>query len=133
MRITPLRRVTRTNIVAANKSDRAVYHQDFAVIASITAQIEGLAEPGKERIAQHVDNGLKLLEMTRHHQVGKAIKHHIDSYPTLGGMLELKLELLTNAIVFPDKGLEKNPLFGLAYRLQHGVIEILTIGIELHH
>src|SRR5260370_40472288 len=74
----------------------------------------------------------KSLEAARHYEIREAIVHRIDFHAALSGEQKLKLELLAHLVIFPDKGLEEYTLVSLADRLQHSLIEVLAIGIELH-
>src|SRR6266700_917443 len=75
--------------------------------------------------------GGKSLKCARYDSIGKAIKDHINFYTLIGFACEFLLKLAANRVVFPDIGFQVNALLCCINCLEHMLVEVASIIIDL--
>src|SRR5690242_5795454 len=119
MRVSPLSGIRFPYVIATNKGCQTVYHQDLAMITSISTDLKRANRPGDQRILQHMHIRGEVFKLIWHHKIREGIKNNINLYPPLCRLDQLLLKLLPDNIIFPDKCFKENALFSILDRIQH--------------
>src|ERR1700693_308100 len=132
MRVTPLGGIQRTQVVAPDETGGAIGDQDLAMIQGIPTQVQQVPGTTNATVFQDMDSRMKGgLKGGRDHEVAKAIKDDIDGNPLLSFPRKMLLKFLANRIRFPDVGLQINTLVCRINGLEHRIVEITPIGVQL--
>src|SRR5579872_7108027 len=131
MRVAPLGGVETPDVVPTDEGYLAVHDQQLAVVERIAAWHEQVARAMDRAIAQRMDAGGKLLELTRHDEIAENVEDHIHRDILLGLARQVLLEFLTDRIIFPDERLEVNTFSGGVNGGEHRIIHVAPIGVDL--
>jgi hypothetical protein len=132
VRIAPLRRVDRAEIVASDKARLAVDDEQFAVVQCEATRIKQMPRTAESAVFKHMHRRDKRrFEGSWNHEIAKTIKDDIDRHTLCRLPSQVRLKFLANSIIFPDVGFYINTLLCRIDCLQHRIIQITPVGKEL--
>ena len=129
VRVAPLGRVGRPDVVAADEAHRVVDDQDLAVVAAVAAQVEEAPAGRVEGVLQHLHARPEPLEARVHDQVGEAVVDREDVDTAGSRVGQRLLEPLADLVALPDVGLEEDLGPGALDGTDHVVVQVLAVGV----
>ena len=133
--VAPLVRERVTDVVAADKADLAVDHEDLAVILARAANIQGEEARAQRRELTHVQvrHRGELVEAWILVEDTEAIPHAEDLDTALRGGDQRVLESLSPAVRAPNEGLEINVMRRPFDGLQHVLVQGVSLRVRARH
>jgi hypothetical protein len=128
--VSPLGGVQRPDVVATHEADVPVDHEDLAVVAAGLPHVEQKQTESQGRIADDVDGGREVEEAARHHQVGEPVVDDVHVDATLGRLDQRLLELVPEAVVLDDVGLEEHPPSRATDGREHVSVQVLAERVD---